>query len=90
MQVSSLDMAATSHDGKLCGTATDGSEPQQEIHGSTSSTKAVVGSELEEGYCGHKSDAPKPVLNVPQEATYSLNRWLDQTPEEEPWCPISR
>jgi hypothetical protein len=82
-------MAATLQDDKGHGAAADDSGPHQETHGSTSSTKAVIGSEGQEGYGDLQSNSSRPVLNVPNEASYSMSRWLNQTSKEEPWYPFS-
>jgi hypothetical protein len=51
----------------------------------TSSVRAEAGSNCQSGV-----ERPKPSAQGPSDMSYSMNRWLEQKPSEEPWHGLRR
>lgn len=54
------------------------------------STKVERGSVPANQQCTGEMGSKPPALEVPKEISYSMTRWLDQHPDEEPWEPYSK
>ncbi|KAK4554008.1 hypothetical protein LTR86_008849 [Recurvomyces mirabilis] len=54
------------------------------------SSSLVVETDSNEANTVTPQDILKPTVNVPDDPHYSMNRWLRQTPDKEPWKLLAR